>query len=176
MPMSVPASAATEIRTAIITVSDRASRGEYDDESGPALAAACAGRGWLVAVRILVPDDRRRIQKAIRTAAAQGCGLVLTTGGTGIADSDVTPEAIRGIMRMEIPGFGEIMRSRSMEITPNAILSRSLAALVDHCLVVALPGNPAGAVQCLEFVSAAIPHAVRLASHQPWAKSRCAPH
>ncbi len=93
--------------------------------------------------------------------------LVLTTGGTGIALRDVTPEAIRGIMRVEIPGFGETMRMRSLEITPNAILSRSLAAIVDRSLVIALPGKPSGAVECLSFVKAAIPHTVKLAMGVP---------
>ncbi len=92
---------------------------------------------------------------------------VLTTGGTGIAERDVTPEAIRGIMRVEIPGFGEVMRARSLVITPNAILSRSLAAVVDLSLVIALPGKPQGAVECLGFVEATIPHAVKLPMRVP---------
>ena len=85
------------------------------------------------------------------------------TGGTGIGPRDVTPEAIRGIMRVELPGFGEVMRAESMKITPNSILSRSLAAIVDHSLVIALPGKPSGAVECLGFVQGAIPHGVALA-------------
>ena len=99
--------------------------------------------------------------------SAQGCGLILTTGGTGVAERDVTPEAIRGIMRVEMPGFGEVMRMKSFEITPNAILSRSLAAIVRSSLVIALPGKPAGAVECLGFVRGAIDHAVKLAMHVP---------
>ena len=90
------------------------------------------------------------------------CGLVLTTGGTGIAGRDVTPEALRGIMRVEIPGFGELMRMRSAESVPNAILTRGLAAVVDGSLVIALPGKPAGAVECLGFVAGAIPHTVKI--------------
>lgn len=155
------------IRVAIITISDRASRGEYDDLAGPALVAACTSYGWTIDAEILVPDDLERIQQSIRAASSQQCGLILTTGGTGIAERDVTPEAIRGILRIEIPGFGEIMRARSMEITPNAILSRCLAAVVDRSLVIALPGKPAGAVECLAFVASAIPHAVKLAQRQP---------
>ena len=91
------------------------------------------------------------------------CGLILATGGTGIAERDVTPEAIRGMMRVELPGFGETMRRESMKITPNAILSLSLAAVVERSLVLALPGKPSGAVECLGFVAGAIPHAVALA-------------
>ena len=151
----------------VITISDRASRGEYEDLGGPAVAAACRGRGWEVVAEVVVPDDLDGIQEAIRALVAQGCGLVLTTGGTGIADRDVTPEAVRGLMRVELPGFGEVMRARSMAVTPNAILSRSLAAVVDTALVIALPGKPTGAVECLGFVDGAIPHAVKLAQRRP---------
>lgn len=155
------------IPVGIITVSDRASQGVYEDLGGPAVRQASEGYGWQVVGEIIVPDDRERIQEAIRSLIAQGCSLVLTTGGTGVDVRDVTPEAIRGLMRVEIPGFGEVMRMRSMEITPNAILSRSLAAIVDTALVIALPGKPQGAVECLGFVVGAIPHAVKLAMRQP---------
>ena len=107
------------------------------------------------------------VQEAIRSFADQGCGLILTTGGTGIAARDITPEAIRGLMRVELPGFGEVMRAESMKITPNAILSRNLAAVVAQSLVIALPGKPSGAVECLGFVAGAIPHGVALAQRLP---------
>jgi len=155
------------IQVGIITVSDRAAAGEYEDEGGPAVGAACAERGWETIAEAIVPDDLERIQQTIRAFSAQGCGLILTTGGTGIAIRDVTPEAIRGIMRVEIPGFGESMRMQSLAITPNAILSRSLAAIVDQSLVIALPGKPTGAVECLGFVEGAIPHTVKLALRVP---------
>ena len=92
---------------------------------------------------------------------------MLTTGGTGIAARDVTPEAIRGIMRVEVPGFGELMRMRSAEKLPNAILTRGLAAVVEQSLVLALPGKPAGAVECLGYVKEALGHAVKLAQRVP---------
>ena len=114
-----------------------------------------------------MPDDAKRIQDTIRSFSKQRCGLILTTGGTGIAARDVTPEAIRMIMRVELPGFGEVMRAESMKITPNAILSRNLAAVVDDSLVIALPGKPSGAVECLSFVQDAIPHGVALAQATP---------
>lgn len=155
------------IQVGIITVSDRASQGVYDDLGGPALKAAALGYGWQVVAEAVVPDDLPRIQQAIRSLGSQGCGLILTTGGTGLAERDVTPEAIRGLMRVEVPGFGELMRLRSVELTPNAILSRGLAAVVDRALVIALPGKPQGAVECLGFVSGAIPHAVKLAQRVP---------
>ncbi len=155
------------IAVGIVTVSDRAATGGYEDLGGPALRAACQDYAWEVLVESVVPDEVGAIQDAVRACAARGCGLVLTTGGTGIAVRDVTPEAIRGIMRVEVPGFGEAMRMRSLEIAPGAILSRSLAAVVDRALVVALPGKPGGAVECLGFVKEAIPHAVRLAAGAP---------
>ena len=150
------------IPVGIITVSDRASEGAYEDLGGPALRNAVQGYGWQVLAEAVVPDDKSRIQETIRSFSAQGCGLILTTGGTGIAPRDVTPEAIREIMRLEIPGFGEAMRMQSLALTPNALLSRSLGALVDRSLVLALPGKPQGAVDCLGFVKEAIPHSVKL--------------
>lgn len=155
------------ITTGIITISDRASEGVYEDLGGPALRQAAEGYGWTVAAEAIVPDDLVRIQETVRAFSAQGCGLILTTGGTGVAERDVTPEAVRGIMRVEIPGFGELMRMRSVELTPNAILSRGLAAIVDRSLVIALPGKPQGAVDCLGFVRGAIDHAVKLALREP---------
>ena len=156
-----------QITTGIITVSDRASRGEYDDLGGPALKEGAVKNGWSVFGEAIVPDEIARIQDAIRSFAAQGCGLILTTGGTGLAARDVTPEAIRGLMRVELPGFGEVMRAESMKVTPNAILSRNLAAIVEQSLVIALPGKPSGAVECLDFVAGAIPHGVALAQRVP---------
>src|SRR3954452_6174761 len=155
------------ITVGIITVSDRATSGEYDDLGGPAVKEAAGKYGWQVLSEAIVPDDAARIQETIRAFSEQGCGLILATGGTGVAVRDVTPEAIRAIMRVEIPGFGETMRRESMKITPNAILSRSLAAIVDRSLVIALPGKPSGAVECLGFVVGAISHAVALAQRVP---------
>lgn len=157
----------TEITVGIITISDRASTGDYEDLGGPALRAAARKAGWQVLSEAIVPDDMERIQHAIRSFSQQGCGLILTTGGTGVGPRDVTPEAVRAIMRVELPGFGEVMRAESMKITPNSILSRSLAAIVDLSLVISLPGKPSGAVECLEFVQGAIPHGVALAQRVP---------
>jgi molybdopterin adenylyltransferase len=156
-----------QIVLGIVTISDRASGGEYRDLGGPALKEAAQKAGWQVLSEAIVPDDRARIEETIRSFAQQGCGLILTTGGTGIGPRDVTPEAIRAIMRVELPGFGEVMRAESMKVTPNSILSRSLAAIVDSSLVIALPGKPSGAVECLGFVQDAIPHGVALAQRIP---------
>jgi len=156
-----------QINVGVITISDRASAGDYKDLGGPALKEVVQKAGWQVLAEAIVPDNAIRIQETIRSFSQQGCGLILTTGGTGIGPRDVTPEAIRGIMRVELPGFGEVMRAESMKITPNSILSRSLTAIVGHALVIALPGKPSGAVQCLGFVQGAIPHGVALAQETP---------
>ena len=155
------------IAVGIITISDRASARDYEDLGGPALKEAMQKAGWQVLSEAIIPDDTTRIQETIRSFSRQGCGLILTTGGTGVGPRDVTPEAVRAIMRVELPGFGEVMRVESMKITPNSILSRSLAAIVDFSLVIALPGKPSGAVECLGFVQGAIPHGVALAQRRP---------
>src|SRR2546430_14648076 len=119
-----------QIDVGIITVSDRASKGLYDDLGGPALKKAAEGYRWKVFAEALVPDEKRDIQRAIREQIAKGSQLILTTGGTGVALRDVTPEAVREIAVRELPGFGEAMRLESMKITRNAILSRNLAAKI----------------------------------------------
>jgi molybdopterin adenylyltransferase len=156
-----------QLNVGIITISDRASKGQYDDLGGPALKQAAEGYGWKVAAEALVPDEKREIQRAIREEIGLGCQLVLTTGGTGVALRDVTPEAVREIAIRELPGFGEVMRLESMKITKNAILSRALAAVVDRTLVICLPGKPSGAVECLGFVVGAIPHCVEVLQEVP---------
>src|SRR3982750_3369819 len=141
-----------QITVGIITISDRATSGEYEDLGGPAVKEAAQKYGWQVLSEAIVPDDAPRIQETIRSFSDQGCGLILATGGTGVAERDVTPEAIRASMGVEIPGFGKTMRRRSTKITEKAILSRSLAAIVRRSLVIALPGKPSGAAECLSFV------------------------
>ena len=154
-----------QLNVGIITVSDRASKGLYDDLGGPALQEASAGYGWNVLESVLVPDEIQDIQRAIRSLIGKGCSLVLTTGGTGVALRDVTPEAVRQIAIRELPGFGEQMRRESLKFTP--ILSRNLAAVVDRTLVICLPGKPKGAVECLSFVVQAIPHCVEVLQEVP---------
>lgn len=128
---------------------------------------AAGARGWEVLVETLVPDEKHEIQRAIREQMNKGCRVILTTGGTGVGLRDVTPEAVQEIADRELPGFGEAMRMQSMNTTPNAILSRSLAAVVDKTLVICLPGKPAGAVECLGFVAAAVPHCVEVLQGAP---------
>jgi molybdopterin adenylyltransferase len=156
-----------QIQVGIITISDRASQGVYQDLGGPALKAAAEGYAWKVVTEEVVPDEKQQIQAAVREQVARGCQLVLTTGGTGVALRDVTPEAVREIAVRELPGFGEVMRAESMKLTPHAILSRNLAVVVDKALVICLPGKPQGAVECLGFVAAAIPHCLEILQGVP---------
>ena len=156
-----------QIQVGIISVSDRATQGVYDDAGGPALKEAVAGHGWEVAAEAVVPDEIRDIQRALREQVNKGCHLILTTGGTGVAPRDVTPEAVREMAVRELPGFGEVMRIESMKITPNAILSRNLAAVIDSALVICLPGKPKGAVECLGFVEGAISHCIKVLQEVP---------
>ena len=156
-----------QIQVGIISVSDRATQGVYDDAGGPALKEGAAGYGWEIVAESVVPDEVRDIQRALREQVNKGCHLILTTGGTGVATRDVTPEAVREMALRELPGFGEVMRIESMKITPNAILSRNLAAVIDSALVICLPGKPKGAVECLGFVEGAIPHCIKVLQEVP---------
>src|SRR5207244_6466815 len=115
----------------LITISDRASAGDYKDLGGPALKEVAQKNGWQVLAEAVVPDDAVKIQETIRSFAKQGCGLILTTGGTGISPRDVTPEAIRAIMRVELHGFGEVMRAESKRITPNSLFSHHICGFSD---------------------------------------------
>jgi molybdopterin adenylyltransferase len=155
------------ILTGIITISDRASKGVYEDLAGPALREAAGAYGWAVRAEAIVADDKHEIQRAVQAQIAQGCALILTTGGTGAAPRDLTPEALKEIAIRELPGFGETMRMQSLKLTPNAILSRNLAVVVGSTLVIALPGKPSGAVECLGFVAEAIPHCVEILQQVP---------
>ena len=149
------------MRAAVITVSDRSSRGERDDAGGPAVAEALRALGFDVATTAIVPDERARIAATIRDLAASHV-LVVTTGGTGLAPRDVTPEATRDVVDREAPGFGEEMRRRSAERFPRAILSRATAGAIGGCLVLNLPGSPKGAVECLGYVADSVVHAIAL--------------
>ncbi len=159
---------ALEIEVGIVTISDRVVAGECQDEAGQALERALAGRGRKLKAKRLVSDDAAQIETAIlELADHEDCALVLTTGGTGLAPREVTPEAVHAIAVKELPGFGEMMRAESAKISRHAMLSRGMAAVVGRALVVCLPGTPKGAVECLSFVAGIIPHAVGMISEQP---------
>jgi molybdopterin adenylyltransferase len=149
----------------ILTVSDRASRGEYEDKGGPGIVAALTdilAVRWRAVARI-VPDERPAIEAALRELAdEERCSLVLTTGGTGPAPRDVTPEATEAVCDRLMPGFGELMRTASLREVPTAILSRQIAGLRGRTLIVNLPGKPTAIRTCLDAVFPAIPYCVDL--------------
>ena len=152
-------------RIGILTVSDRASRGDYEDKGGPAI------REWLTqaltspweAVARVIPDEQPQIQAAlIEMADRDGCSLVVTTGGTGPALRDVTPEATEAVCSKMLPGFGELMRTASLKFVPTAILSRQTAGIRGRCLIVNLPGKPSAIDDCLQAVFPAVPYCIDL--------------
>jgi len=150
------------MRAAILTVSDKGSRGQRKDQSGPALSQWLTGHGVEVAFTEIVADERPLIASVLRKwSDSNAADLILTTGGTGLSPRDVTPEATLQILDRVIPGFGEVMRATSLAKTPNAMLSRAVCGIRNHSLILNLPGSPAGAVENLEAVWAAVPHAVR---------------
>ncbi len=155
----------TQIRIGVVTVSDRASQGIYADLSGPAIVEwlqwALTGEYEIVAR--LVPDEQDRIEATIlELVDLEGCCLVLTTGGTGPAARDVTPEATRAVIDRELPGFGELMRAASLKFVPTAILSRQLAGTRGCSLIVNLPGKPKAIGECLQAVMPAVPYCIDL--------------
>ncbi len=149
----------------IVTVSDRASRGEYEDRGGPAIQAElerAIATPWQPVTRV-VPDDRERIVRTLTgLARSERCALVLTTGGTGPSLRDITPEATLEACDKLLPGFGERMRSISWERVPTSILSRQLAGIIGKTLIVNLPGSPGAIAECLQAVLPAIPHCLEL--------------
>ena len=148
----------------LLTVSDRASRGEYADEGGPAIRGYLSevlASPWQARERV-VPDELDTIVAALRELSEAGCCLVVTTGGTGPAPRDVTPEATERVCTKMLPGFGELMRQVSLRYVPTAILSRQTAGVCGRALIVNLPGRPKSIRECLEAVFPAIPYCVDL--------------
>ncbi|AGA34609.1 Molybdopterin biosynthesis Mog protein, molybdochelatase [Thioalkalivibrio nitratireducens DSM 14787] len=153
------------VRIGIVTVSDRASRGEYEDQGGPAI------RSWLESALVsawepvarVIPDECARVEETLAELAdTAGCCLVVTTGGTGPAPRDVTPEATEAVCAKLLPGFGEQMRAVSLRHVPTAILSRQTAGIRASTLILNLPGKPSAIAECLDAVFPAIPYCVDL--------------
>jgi molybdopterin adenylyltransferase len=157
-------------RIGIVTVSDRASRGEYEDKGAPAIEAELTKillSDW-EAVTVVIPDERPIIEESlIDLCDNEGCALVLTTGGTGPAVRDVTPEATEAVCQKIMPGFGELMRAESLKIVPTAILSRQVAGIRGKTLIINLPGNPPAIHDCLMAVFPAVPYCIDLLEG-PW--------
>ncbi len=164
---------ANRIRAAILTISDKGSRGERIDQSGPALSQWLTGCGVEIAASAMVADEQPLIAQALRHwADSATTDLILTTGGTGLSPRDVTPEATLEVVDRVVNGFSEAMRAASLAKTPFAMLSRAVCGIRNRTLILNLPGSPSGAVESLEAVWAAVPHAIRKLQGDP---ADCAP-
>lgn len=163
--VSVPVSAASPTaRIGIVTVSDRATRGEYVDRGGPAIheyLTEVLASPWEPVARVIA-DEQGTIEATLRELADLACALIVTTGGTGPAPRDVTPEATAAVCDKLLPGFGELMRQVSLQKVPTAILSRQTAGVLKTSLIVNLPGQPRAIAECLDAVFPAIPYAIDL--------------
>lgn len=150
------------IRTAIIIVSDKGSRGERIDQSGLAIKELLQGEAFEIVGFQIVPDEKVVIQSAILqySEGHPRCDLILTSGGTGISPRDVTPEATQELIDRLLPGFAEAMRMHSLRLTPNAMISRAICGTRHESLIINLPGSPGGARECLKVVLPAIPHTI----------------
>jgi molybdenum cofactor synthesis domain-containing protein len=156
------------LRIAILTVSDRSSRGERPDSSGPALARAVEEQGWQVTAMSITPDERPAIERQLTEwCDSKNVDVILTTGGTGFSPRDVTPEATLAVTQRGAPGLAEAIRQQSLKITPHAMLSRAVAGIRGRTLIINLPGSPKGAVESLGVVLPVLPHAVELLQEQP---------
>ena len=156
------------LRFGILTVSDRSARGEREDTSGPALVQHIEAQGWTVIRQSLLPDDESAIRDLLLSwADSAEMDVILTTGGTGFAPRDITPEATRAVIDREAPGLAEAMRSASLKITPHAMLSRIVTGIRKRTLILNLPGSPKGAVENLRVVVPVLPHAIQLLREDP---------
>jgi molybdenum cofactor synthesis domain-containing protein len=160
------------IRFGILTLSDRSSRGERTDSSGPALAALIQAEGWSVVKQALLPDEESGIRAILTNWTDSGeMDVILTTGGTGFSPRDVTPEATRAVIDRDAPGLAEAMRAASLLVTPHAMLSRVVTGIRAKTLIINLPGSPRGAVENLQVVLPVLPHAVQLLQEDPTSES-----
>jgi molybdenum cofactor synthesis domain len=160
------------IRFGILTLSDRSSRGERADSSGPALARLIEAEGWSVAKESILPDEESAIREIlISWADSNELDVILTTGGTGFSARDVTPEATRAVIERDAPGLAEAMRAASLKITPHAMLSRVATGIRKKTLIINLPGSPKGAMENLQVVLPVLGHAIKLLQGAPEAEA-----
>ncbi len=160
------------LRIGVLTVSDRSARGERPDASGPALVTVVEEQGWQVPLQGIVPDDLAILRETMTNWVDSGeIDILLSTGGTGFAPRDVTPEATRSVIDREAPGLAEAMRSASAAKSKHAMLSRAIAGLRGKVLIINLPGSPRAAVENLQTVMPALEHAVQLLNEDPAAEA-----
>jgi len=160
------------MRIGILTVSDRSSRGERPDASGPALESAVVAQGWQVLKKAILPDDLALLQERLAAwADSDELDVILTTGGTGFSSRDVTPEATLAVVERLTPGLAEAMRAASLKVTPHAMLSRAVAGIRARTLIVNLPGSPKGALENLQVILPVLPHAVQMLHDTPDAEA-----
>lgn len=151
------------IKTAILTISDKGSRGEREDGTGPALKEKLDSSIYSIEYYKIIPDDLNEIAEELKYLSDKlKLNLVLTNGGTGFSKRDVTPEATMKVIEKYVPGIGEVMRNSSLKITPKAMLSRAIAGIRNETLIVNLPGSPKGAVENLEVILSALPHGIEI--------------
>lgn len=149
-------------KVGVLTASDMGARGEREDLSAPVIKELIAHIGGEVVAYAVVPDTRALLEEKLKEFSDQGLDLVLTTGGTGLAPRDVTPEATLAVVEKIIPGIGEAMRAASLRITPHGMLSRGLAGIRHRTLIVNLPGSPKAVRECLEVILPALPHGLKV--------------
>jgi len=160
------------LRFGILTLSDRSSRGERADSSGPALALLIQAEGWSVTKQSILPDEESAIREIlVNWADSAELDVILTTGGTGFSPRDVTPEATRAVIEREAPGLSEAMRAASLKITSHAMLSRIVTGIRRKTLIINLPGSPKGAVENLQVILPVLSHAVQLLQDDPASES-----
>jgi molybdenum cofactor synthesis domain-containing protein len=156
------------LRVGILTLSDRAASGERADASGPALAELIRAQSWSVTKQVILPDDESAIRATLIEWTDIGqLDMILTTGGTGFAPRDVTPEATRAVIQRDAPGLAEAMRAESLKKTPHAMLSRAVTGIRGRTLIVNLPGSPKGALENLQTILPVLPHAIQLLTDDP---------
>jgi molybdopterin adenylyltransferase len=156
------------VKAGVLTISDKGSRDLREDESGRIVAGMLEAKGFLVLKKEIVPDDRKRIADTLRTwVDKEGLSLIVTSGGTGLSPTDVTPQAMEDIIDFQVPGMVEAMRAESLKKTPHAMISRAMAGVRRSSLIINLPGSPKGARENLSVVLPALPHALSKLAGDP---------